>query len=281
MVPIGSANDHDDDDELGTCLEAHDDEAAVTCEDKDQELAAREEEQCPEKELTCEELAARDEDDVYVDDVLDDPESFVGQEVTLEGEVDHIYGNTVFAMEDDQDFVGDDELLILSVMPTSQTRSATSGDRPEITPVVELLTLVDGEYDEGKLVRATGTVRMFDCAQLEQTYGPIDWGEADIDDYAGEPVLVIGEKQFAAWMASPEPVEQQAIVILPEPLPEPIPAPEVTEPLPAPEPAIEEPVAQPEPEPAELPSTASPLPLFGLGGLLSLLVGMGVRSFRQ
>jgi hypothetical protein len=269
MVPVGSAKDHDDDDNVSTC---HEQEAAVTCADKEQELAAAED--CPEKELTCEELAARDEDEVYVDDVLDDPEAFVGREVTLEGEVDHIYGNTVFAMEDDQDFVGDDEILILSVMPTSTTRSATSGDRPEITPVVELLTLVDGEFDEGKLVSATGTVRMFDCAQLEQTYGPIDWGEADIDDYAGEPVLVIGEKQYAAWMASPEPIEQQAIVILPEPTP----VPEVIEPIPAPEPVIPEP--QPEP-PAELPSTASPLPLFGLGGLLSLLVGMGVRSFRK
>src|SRR5687767_5253236 len=43
--------------------------------------------------------------EVHVDDVLDHPEEYVGQTVTLEGEVDHIYGNTVFAMEDDQDFV--------------------------------------------------------------------------------------------------------------------------------------------------------------------------------
>jgi hypothetical protein len=44
---------------------------------------------------------------ITVDDVLDDPQHYVRQELTLEGEIDHIYSSTTFAMEDDQDLIGD------------------------------------------------------------------------------------------------------------------------------------------------------------------------------
>jgi hypothetical protein len=39
--------------------------------------------------------------------------------------------------------------------------------------------------------------------------------------------------------------------------------------------------AAPEPAPTQLPKTASPLPLVGLLGLLSLTVGLGMRALRR
>jgi hypothetical protein len=77
-----------------------------------------------------------------------------------------------------------------------------------------------------------------------------------------------------------------------------VPQPEITytvEPMPvieppyeplAPEPVVEpavEPVGEPvpEPAPAELPRTASPLPLVALGGLASLLAGLGLGLLRR
>ena len=77
-----------------------------------------------------------------------------------------------------------------------------------------------------------------------------------------------------------------------------VPQPEITyttTPAPAWEPVIEpevEPVAPvaeavpeaepvPEPEPVELPRTASPLPLIAVGGLGSLLAGLGLGLLRR
>jgi hypothetical protein len=47
-----------------------------------------------------------------------------------------------------------------------------------------------------------------------------------------------------------------------------------------PEPAVEQ-APEPLPEPAELPRTASPLPLLAVGGLSSLLVGVGLGRLRR
>ena len=57
------------------------------------------------------------------------------------------------------------------------------------------------------------------------------------------------------------------------------------EPL-APEPVLKlavEPVGEPasEPAPAELPRTATPLPVIAVGGLASLLVGLGLGLLRR
>ncbi len=62
------------------------------------------------------------------------------------------------------------------------------------------------------------------------------------------------------------------------PAPPPVAAAPAVAPAPAPAPAPEPP---PAPAPAKkLPKTGSPLPLAALGGALSLLAGLGVRSFR-
>jgi LPXTG-motif cell wall-anchored protein len=84
-------------------------------------------------------------------------------------------------------------------------------------------------------------------------------------------------------MIAPE-VLPPAITYTPIPRPEPV----------APEPVIEppvtllppEPAAEPAPEPVgepapELPKTASPLPVFAIGGLMSLLSGLGLGLWRR
>jgi len=86
--------------------------------------------------------------------------------------------------------------------------------------------------------------------------------------------------------AAPEPTP--APEVAPPPAPEPAPAPEPqaaapeSAPPPTPETQPQQPPApEPAPAPAELPKTATPYPLIGLGGLLSLgLFGL-MRSTRQ
>jgi hypothetical protein len=82
----------------------------------------------------------------------------------------------------------------------------------------------------------------------------------------------------------PEIVAQPEITYTATPFVEPViePAIEPVRPEPATEPAVE-PVAEPVPEPApeELPRTASPLPLVAVGGLTSLLLGLGLGLLRR
>jgi hypothetical protein len=76
---------------------------------------------------------------------------------------------------------------------------------------------------------------------------------------------------------TPLPVAPTSVAPVPEAIePGPEPAPEIvveTEPMP-----VEEPAPAPAPE---LPRTASPLPLIGVGGLTSLLLGLGLGALRR
>jgi LPXTG-motif cell wall-anchored protein len=102
-------------------------------------------------------------------------------------------------------------------------------------------------------------------------YGGEYWGY-EVVYPKGEPNLIAPE------------VRQPAITYSPIPRPEPVAAP-------APEPVLEPPVALLPPEPAaepvgepappELPKTASPLPLFAIGGLASILTGVGLGLRRR
>ena len=81
---------------------------------------------------------------------------------------------------------------------------------------------------------------------------------------------------------TPDVVPQPEITYLSEPMPVIEPPYEPLAPEPVAEPAVEtvpEPV--PEPPPAELPRTASPLPLVAVGGLTSLLAGLGLGVLRR
>jgi hypothetical protein len=196
-------------------------------------------------------------EEVSVDDVLDDPDKYVGRLVTLEGEIDHIRSGSTFVMEDDQDLFGEDHLLIVSIM---------SG------------VTADGEMEEGKLVRATGVIRYFDRAGLEREFGTLDLGIDSLDEFANQPVLVMGTREYAA---AHQP-QQTAAVIEPAPLEPPAFVPEpFVEPAPIPEPEKVEPPPPVYLKPEEvLPTTGSPLPGVGLAGALSLLLGFALRRFR-
>lgn len=80
----------------------------------------------------------------------------------------------------------------------------------------------------------------------------------------------------------PEVVPQPEITYTVEPMPVIEPPYEPLAPAPATEPAVE-PVPEPvgEPAPAELPRTATPLPLIAIGGLTSLLAGLGLGLLRR
>jgi hypothetical protein len=110
---------------------------------------------------------------------------------------------------------------------------------------------------------------------------------------------VRAEEVIAAAEPAPAPEPAPVAVVADAPAPEPAPAPaivaEAAAPAPEPAPVVEEtriaaaPAAQAEPRPvgtsgqvaAELPSTASPLALSGLLGLLSLAGAAGLRLFRN
>jgi hypothetical protein len=76
-------------------------------------------------------------------------------------------------------------------------------------------------------------------------------------------------------------------VVIPKPAPAPAPTappppPPAAEPRPTPPPPAAAPPPPPPPAPApKLPKTASPIPMVGLAGLLSLGVGLVLRSFRR
>jgi len=71
-----------------------------------------------------------------------------------------------------------------------------------------------------------------------------------------------------------QPQQEQQVAQAPPPPPEPTPAPQEAAPAPAPAP-------EPAPQPQELPKTASPYPLVGLAGMLSLGVFMILRAVRM
>jgi hypothetical protein len=85
-----------------------------------------------------------------------------------------------------------------------------------------------------------------------------------IPEIVPQPEITYAETPAPVW----EPVIEPAI----EPVaPEPV----------APEPVVELAPEFPEPVPAELPRTATPLPLVALGGLTSLLAGLGLGLLRR
>jgi hypothetical protein len=201
-----------------------------------------------------------------VKQVLNHPDRYIGQELTLDGEVDHVFSPSTFAIENDNNlfFIGEGRVLVVSVWPDAR--------------------IGRGELKEGKYVEATGTLRWFDRAELEREFGTIDFGTTPMNKFhSKDPVLIMGAREYAA---AHRPVEIQQAVVVPPPAPEPEPVieaappppPPPVEPAPAPEPIVEPPPA-PTPQP-ELPRTATPLPLLALGGLFSLAVSFGMRSFR-
>ena len=94
-----------------------------------------------------------------------------------------------------------------------------------------------------------------------------------------EPRTEIASNVAVTGSAPPKPAPVRTEVArAPEPKPSPAPRPA---PVAAPAPAPAPPPAAVEAEPAELPKTGSPVPLFGLGGMLLMGASLALRSARR
>lgn len=107
-----------------------------------------------------------------VSDITDNPEEYLGETVTVSGEVDDAIGPRAFTIGG-QEFYGGDTLLVVSANPLP-----TIADRPADEAV-----LTDD------VVQVTGPVRRFNLAEFESTIG------ADLDDalftaYDGQPAVI-------------------------------------------------------------------------------------------
>ena len=207
---------------------------------------------------------------VKLDTLIENQEQYLGKTVTVEGEMHRIFTDHVFTIEDD-DFLRDDDVLIISDVPRAQAVDA-----------------LEDSIEPGKDVRVTGFVHKYDKAELECLYGPLNTESREGHSFTKSPVLIV-QKLSQVATAAPEPVpaplpEFEAAEPAPEPAAEP--APEPAELAPAEPAAAPDAAATPEEtdvnqEDEALPATASGSPLIGLLGLLSIASAAGVRYFRM
>lgn len=87
-----------------------------------------------------------------VDDITSDPAKYYGQQVTVSGEVDDIYGTTSFSIGGE----GFAEELLVIVPPEAAVEDARQGE---------------ALYLEDDLVQVSGTVREYIVADIEQEFG--------------------------------------------------------------------------------------------------------------
>jgi hypothetical protein len=107
-----------------------------------------------------------------VDDVVDHPDVYLGQAVTVRGEVEDVVGPRSFTLEDD-DLLFDDEVLVLTTgQMTDRAGQPLGAD-----------ALVD------RPVWVTGTVRLFDRAEIERDLG-IDLDDGLFESWDGQSVIV-------------------------------------------------------------------------------------------
>ena len=100
---------------------------------------------------------------VSVDDITDNPDRYIGQTVTVGGEVNRMLGTNALVLEDD-DFIGDDEVLVVGAnqLPAGQAN---------------------------EVVLVTGTVSNFNMADAESQLG-IDLDNNLFTDWDGRPAIV-------------------------------------------------------------------------------------------
>ena len=108
---------------------------------------------------------------VNLEDVVQNPEGYYGQVVSVRGEVDQNMGTRGVTIET----VGlaDDELLVVS-----RDALVGVGGGPG-----------DALYNQDDDVRVSGVVREFSIVQLEQELG-IDLDDKDYQEFEGKPVII-------------------------------------------------------------------------------------------
>jgi hypothetical protein len=185
---------------------------------------------------------------ISMEELEDNPESYYGKTVTVEGELHRIFNDKVFTIEDDG-FFRDKDVLVIN----------QSGN-------FSAIQACGGSFDPGEDIQVTGVVAPYERGKLECAYGPLDLESREGHSFTKNPVLIIAKPTAAA-----------AVVIERE-------KPAVPEPAPLPEPAPVEPEATPEPipePPVELPRTAGEAPLLGLIGMLSLGAAIVLRRYSE
>jgi len=192
--------------------------------------------------------------EIKLDTVLNHPQDYFGKTVTVEGEMHRSFNDKVFSIEDD-DLLRDDDLLIITNASKSEV----------VKPVKESI-------EEGKDVCVTGVIQPFHRSEMESKFGPLNIESRASHYKEGSPVMIIEKSKAVADTATTFDREQP----LAQPAAEPAPH------------ATAEPQSEPVPsqletksDEQELPATASPLPLIGLGGLLSMLAAAGIHIRRR
>lgn len=158
----------------------------------------------------------------------------------------------------------------------------------EVTTTVRPVIIRTVEVKNGTIWFANGThISIRDENNKVHHYTIPEWSKVTIN---GDEMSVFDLRQgmkVNTTIMTEEPVnfvEREAKTRVQHPVP--ATREELREPTPTPEPTVtEEPTAEPAPAPEaevkELPKTASPLPLFGLGALLSLGAAFGLRRLRR
>lgn len=112
--------------------------------------------------------------DVSAGAIAESPERYVGKAVRVRAEVEDVYGEQAFTLDEDEAFAGPDVLVLI---PNGVTE----------------------ELDDTK-VTVRGPVREFTRAGFERDY---DWfdgdgvGDADLDDFESRPVIVASSVRTA------------------------------------------------------------------------------------
>ncbi|PLS84824.1 MAG: hypothetical protein CYG60_15930 [Actinobacteria bacterium] len=107
--------------------------------------------------------------------MTDNPDEFYGKNVTLSGLVSEVVGPNAVAIGGDE-LIGGDPVLVVGARQLDQIAEGL----PEGEPF---------EVQQQDLVQATGTLREFDIAEVEQDIG-YDLDDNVFGDWEGEPVVI-------------------------------------------------------------------------------------------
>ncbi len=107
-----------------------------------------------------------------VSNITDNPEEYIGETVTVSGEVEAAIGDRVFTIGG-QEFLGGQSLLVVSANPLPTAAGRTPGDA--------VLT--------NDIIQVTGPVRRFNVAEFEQAIGTaLDDGL--FTEFEGQPAVI-------------------------------------------------------------------------------------------
>ncbi|MDP8922025.1 MAG: hypothetical protein M3O34_04015 [Chloroflexota bacterium] len=129
-----------------------------------------------------------------VGEIMANANAYMGQEVSVVGDVDDILGPRSFTIEDDN-------VLSVAELPVVSPRPLVG---PSGRPL-ELDPLDDDGFALPSNLLMTGTVHRFDLAAFEERLG-LDLDDARWAEWAGQPVLVarsiVRRPQFLGWEAA-------------------------------------------------------------------------------